>query len=211
MGALALLVAALAVSSAVGAATARAPEPDQGGRPAATALPDADRDRRDVAPAGCGRDTVACELSVPAPGCEPRVGALCSEAFADAALMRWIHEHRPMPPGHAVLDVVDGRWLVVGYAHGFGEPDVEVDVVERDDHVSITLRFDLHQEPSLDGADVSPPVIGYGRVLRVLVELAEPLGGRVVDVWPSYTPNERPACCSPTQGTSRVEPPVATG
>lgn len=186
MGALALLVAALlVVSSAVGAARAGAPESDPGGRHAATSLSDPDRDRRDLAPAGCGPDTVVCELSVPAPGCEPRVGALCIEAFADAALMRWIHEQRPAPPHHAVLDVVEGRWLVVGYAHGLGEPDVEVDVVERDDHVSITLRFDFYQEPSLDGDHVAAPVIGYG---RVLVELAEPLGDRAVDVWPSYTP-----------------------
>lgn len=182
VGSLALLSAALlAVSSVVAVSAGRSPEASPQERPAAVS----DFDGRRANPVACARGTVGCQLPVPEPGCEPVIGEPCLEEFADAALMRWLRDDDPMPGERAVLEVVDGRLLVVGYAHGYGEPDLDVEVVERENHVSITLRFNFHQEPSLDGNDVQPPVIGFG---RVLVELDDRLGDRPVDVWTSYTP-----------------------
>lgn len=190
MRALAVLVATLvAGSSVLGAAAARSPAPEQ--HPPASSERGSDGHGRDPAPAGCRADTIACELPVPAPGCEPRVGIHCIEAFADAALMSWILEQRPMPSQQAILEVVDDRVLVIGFAHGYGEPDLDVEVVEREHHVSITLRFDFHPAPSLGGdvtagwSRATPPIIQHG---RVVVELDEALGDRAVDVWTSYTP-----------------------
>lgn len=184
VGLLAVLAAALlAVSSVVAASAGRSTEPSRQERPAAVSSFDSDGRRAD--PADCASGAAGCDLSVLAPGCEPEVGDPCVEEFADAALMRWLRDHDPMPGERAVLEVVEGRLLVVGYAHGYGEPDVDVEVVERANHVSITLRFDFNHEPSLGGDDLQPPVIGFG---RVLVELDDRLGDRPVDVWTSYTP-----------------------
>lgn len=183
VGLLVVLAAALlAVSSIVGKSAGPSADP---GREAPTSVPASDGRGADPGPAGCTPGMAGCELLVPAPGCPPEVGEPCIEEFADAALMRWIRDRNPMPGARAVLEVVDGRLLVVGYAHGYGEPDLAVDVVEREKHVSITLRFDFDHEPTLGGDDLQHPVIRFG---RVLVELDAALGERPVDVWTSYTP-----------------------
>lgn len=148
-----------------------------------------------LASAVCASSSPACEdtyLYAADGTCTTNTGRACIEARADAALRRWFtgRDGGGTPHGVRLLEVVDDRTLIVGYAFGMGPELTGTSVTERPDHVFVQLQFAAPRSPATADPDAGRfPALVAG---RAVVELDAPLGDRALDTVASFTPPHGP-------------------
>lgn len=112
--------------------------------------------------------------------CTTNLGRPCIEARADMALRRWASGSGSGPNAGEVevLEVIDERTVIVGYATGSGLHLVDVVADETPDRVSITLLL-VDTASSGDGGEHVMRTAEI-RMGREIVHLDPPIDGRAV-------------------------------